>query len=399
MTFNPSCTPASAALQKLAHRREVLECASPLALSDSPGPSKNTSGLASKTLARISWTRGVPNLLRIHLLTRTCGLIFALGTLGLAAPRAVANVPVMVRGDFVNQLYQPQGGIYTNAPADRSSSIALHGGHISAPGDAPSGTRSNLTIKLLESSFGQAVASDVPYPDFELDSILTAQGMLYAQPGWTKQEAEESDRVFRYKVLLFTGGGSAVTSDPTRMNALWTASDRQNFASAVRIMRDALKFAPYNRNLRHILLEAYYDRAVAEVQFVKLDLMRINEVRLGFAVNPNPAGFVIDKVIEYSTNIVSRYVTALRDYDELLAETSGVIISDYDPAAPAGIPLGTYIFQLEQPDRNQSAMQYYSTNGVLQTGSASASDSRFSVTTPTPLPKTVPLAAASNARQ
>ena len=114
--------------------------------------------------------------------TRTYGLLVALCILEWAAPRAGANVAESVRGDFINQLYQPQGGIYTNAPADRASSIALYGGNINAPGDAPSGTRAGATIQLLESSFGQAVASDVPYPNFELASTLAAQGMLYPDP-------------------------------------------------------------------------------------------------------------------------------------------------------------------------------------------------------------------------
>ena len=92
--------------------------------------------------------------------TRSHGLTLILCALGLAAPRATANIAESLRGDFINQLYQPQGGIYTNAPADRASCLSLHGGHISAPGNAPSGTRSNVTIKLLESSFGQAVGSD-----------------------------------------------------------------------------------------------------------------------------------------------------------------------------------------------------------------------------------------------
>ena len=91
---------------------------------------------------------------------RAGGLILALCALALAAPRVDANAPVMVRGDFLNQLYQPQGGIYTNAPADRASSIALHGGHISAASPGPGrGTTFTVAVPITPQREGATMST------------------------------------------------------------------------------------------------------------------------------------------------------------------------------------------------------------------------------------------------
>lgn len=276
---------------------------------------------------------------------------------------SLASVVEVVRPEFLNELKVGAA----NLPADQSTSMTLFGGNINTVDTAPSGTSPGTgTIKLVESSFGQSFATEVPYPDFALDSILSAQAMLYAPTNWTRAEVVGSDLVFRYKPLLFGGTSNGVAADPSQMASYFGNNERVKFGQAVKLMRDALKYAPYDRTLRNTLLDAYYDLAVAEVQFAKVDRAKIAEYRLGFLTVPT-GGFVIDQEITRTTNLVARYELALSRYGELLTDRMGVDVSEYDPAVTNGMPLGAYIFQQEEPVRNQLAAQFYDADGVLKT--------------------------------
>jgi len=291
----------------------------------------------------------------------TTGLL--LWVLASAGPSVLANVVEVVQPEFLNEL---KVGV-PNLPVDQSTSMTLFGGNIGTTNTAPSGTSPGVgTIKLVESSFGQAFATDVPYPHFTVDSILAAQAMLYAPTGWTRAEVETSDLVFRYKLLLFGANSNGVAADPSQMASYFGNAERQKFAQAVKLMRDALKYAPYDRTLRNTLLDAYYDLAVAEAQFVKLDRAQIAEYRLGLQTVP-PGEFVIDQEINLTSNLVARYEHALSGYGELLTDRMGVDVSESDPAITNGMPLGAYIFQQEQPVRDQYAAQFYDADGVLKT--------------------------------
>jgi hypothetical protein len=281
----------------------------------------------------------------------------------LAAPSILGSTVEVVHPEFLNEL---KVGV-ANLPVSQSSSAATHSGNVDPANTAPSGTIPGVgTVKLQESSFGQSLATDIPYPDFVLDSILSAQAVLYPAQGLNRAGVEASGAVFRYKFLLYNTNAGTVAVDPDKMTDWFTTADRQNFNNAVKLMRDALKYAPYDRTLRNTLLDAYYDRAVAEAQFVKVDLARIARYRLGL-VALGPTEFVINKEIEVATNLLARYEDAFRGYGEMLLDRMGVNVSEYDPAAPAGLPMGTFIFQQEQPFRNQYAAQWVDEAGVIRT--------------------------------
>lgn len=287
----------------------------------------------------------------------------ALCLLAATSSALLANVAEVVRPEFLNEL---KVGV-PNLPPNQASSMTLFGGNINPVDSAPSGNIPSVgEVRLVESSFGQAFATEVPYPNFTLDAILSAQAMLYAPTNWSRGDVASSDLVFRYKPLLFDGTSNGVAPDPSQMSGYFGNAERAKFAEAVKLMRDALKYAPYDHTLRNTLLDAYYDLAVAEVQFTKLDRAQIAEYRLGFRTVP-ASGFVVDQEITLNTNLIARYELALGRYGELLTDRMGVDVSEYDASVTNGMPLGTYIFQQEQPVRNQFAAQFYDADGVLKT--------------------------------
>jgi hypothetical protein len=275
----------------------------------------------------------------------------------------LANGADVVHPEFLNEL---KVGV-PNPPFNQASSMTIFGGNIDTIATAPSGTTSNgAPVLLVESSFGQAFATDVPYPNFAVASIVSAQAMMYAAPNWTRAEAASSDRVFRYKVLLFGTNSGGVSIDPSQLASYFGDAERQKFGDAVKLMRDALKYAPYDRTLRNTLLDAYYDLAVAEVQFAKVLRAEMAEYRLGFRPVP-PGAFVIDQEITATTNLLRLYELALSRYGELLTDRMGVNVSEHDPAVTNDLPLGAYILRQEQPVRSQFAAQFYDSDGVLKT--------------------------------
>jgi hypothetical protein len=294
----------------------------------------------------------------------TCKRFIGAAIVVFAGQSLLANLVEVVRPEFLNEL---KVGV-VNLPAEQSSSAATYSGNVDTTDSAPSGTIPGVgTVKLQESSFGQALATDVPYRGFELDSILRAQAVLYPATNLNNRvEVEASGAVFRYKFLLFNTNAGTVAVDPDKMTLWFGATERAKFNDAVKLMRDALKYAPYDRTLRNTLLDAYYDRAVAEAQFVKLDLARIARYRLGLLALA-PSEFVINKEIEIATNLLARYEDAFRGYGEMLKDRMGVDVKEYDPNAVAGLPMGTFIFQQEQPFRNQYAAQWVDDAGVIRT--------------------------------
>ena len=98
----------------------------------------------------------------------------------------------------------------------------------------------------------------IPYHDFVQDTIERAEDAL--------------DDPFRYKKLLYTEWTGGDESDAAtyvlhrigEMEDFWKDDDRKRACEAARDVIGALRYAPENRDLRHALLDIYYDFAVAE---------------------------------------------------------------------------------------------------------------------------------------
>jgi hypothetical protein len=115
--------------------------------------------------------------------------------------------------------------------------------------------------------------------------------------------------------------------------------------------------------LRAVLLDAYTDRAVAEMQYVKSQMVDIGKKRLGLELT---SAFIIDEEIEAYTIMVNKLGSILGAYSALLGtEMDGVDPADFDSRAIRGTPFGYYLFQFEQPSRNSVVSKYFDTAGGL----------------------------------
>jgi hypothetical protein len=292
------------------------------------------------------------------------GICFLLSSTAAQPPAAAFSI----RPEFANELNDSQA----NPPSDQSSCAYVQGGSVGAysPPDSglPAVTPSDGNgVTLVESSFGQMLSSDVPQPGFVDESIRLAQTELYPIPGENRAQIEAGTAVFRYKELLYgRDADGGVSVDFNAINKWYGDNERQKFESAIQPLRDALKYAPLDRKLHEAILDAYYDRFVAEMQFIKRDLTTISEYRLGFRL-PGASEFIIDHEIEIYESFIAEYKGAMQVYSQLLSDRLGVDVNALSVPAASGIPLGSYLFQNEQPARNQMAAQFVDSDGILKT--------------------------------
>jgi hypothetical protein len=287
----------------------------------------------------------------------------------LQAGSSVAQTAFAVHPEFVNDLKNSQA----NPPTTRSSSAYIQDGTLGAysppgsglPATVPSAAGSG--IRLVESSFGQMLAADVPQPAFVNQSIVLAQVILYPTAGQTREQVQAGNAVFRYKDLLYgRGTNGGVSLDFESMDQWYGPPERARFDLAIQFFRDALKYAPLDRKLHEAILDAYHDRFVAEMQFIKRDLARISEYRLGF-LPPAANEFIIDREIAIYESFIAEYKGAMQTYSGLLTDRFGINVDTLGVGAAVGIPLGSYLFQNEQPARNQMAAQFLDSDGILKT--------------------------------
>lgn len=283
---------------------------------------------------------------------------------------AAAPIPEVVYPDFCNGLSNG-----TNNPAaDLSSSVAFFSGTWGAYAPPGSGMTpavpkaADLGLELVSSAFGEMFA---PRPsEKDLDRlVIEAQRLLYPQfpPGTTsRDQVEASATAFRYKYLLYTRSADKIRVDLARFNSWYGVAERNKAVDAIAILRRVLQQDPVSPEGRNTLLDAYYDLAVAEVQSIKMSQGTLAEYRLGFKLPP-PGGFVIDEEIALHKAMTQQYEFVLAKYGELLNDRMGVNTASVDATARAGIPLGAYIFQREQPVRSQNASQFVDEDGVLKT--------------------------------
>lgn len=282
--------------------------------------------------------------------------------------QAQTNVASVVYPEFQNFLTNTQDN-----PINQNS-LAVFSGHegaYSPPGSGltPAVPTNTAGIQLVNSGFGQMLARVVPYPDFENATIKLAQDDFLYPPAHltTREQIAGSTNAFRYKELLYAGSNSSdIRAEFESIATYFGNAERTNAQRGIEILRQALKYSPLDKKLRNALLDAYYDWMVAEAQYVKIDLSTVAKFRLGLVAIP-PGQFIIDHEIAGYTNILQRYGRILDEYGKLFADRGGIDVSQIDPTAPPGIILGQWIFQQEQPQRNQMAAQFRDTNGILTT--------------------------------
>jgi hypothetical protein len=279
---------------------------------------------------------------------------------------AQPNIAFVVYPEFENVLADSQGN-----PTDQNS-LAIFGGSVglySPPGaaDAPVIPESAEGIQLADCSFGETLARLVPYANFEVETIQSAQAILYPPASAnTRELIAGSGTAFRYRQLLYTSDGTGVRAEFETITDYFGDTERQRARDGIDVLRQAIKYSPLNRSLRHALLDGYYDFILAEAQHVKNDLAQVAKYRLGLVALP-PGEFIIDREISGYEGIVRKYESILDEYGKLFVDRGGVDVSRIDGNAPPGIILGQWIFQQEQPQRSQLAAQYRDASGNLAT--------------------------------
>lgn len=222
-------------------------------------------------------------------------------------------------------------------------------------------------LSLAESALGQSFSASEPYVGFVDDQILAAQEILYPEQGLTREQIEGSGASFRYKPLLFGIDGEGATSlNFERIEEWYGEAERITATNAIEELALGLKIAPGDSGLQNAILDAYYDLAVAETQFIKIKQGTLAEWRLGFLPDPG-GGFIVNEEIALYESILDDYRFILGEYGKLLGRKFSQSIESFNSDAPGGIPLGAYAFQQRQPQRNQNAMTFVDDNGDVKT--------------------------------
>ncbi len=277
----------------------------------------------------------------------------------LILPPLRADVTNIVRPDFQNIT---AGGTLQQ----KNPSVALWQGHIKPAAGAPS----DGAVRLTEASFAQPFSPWIPNADFAGNPAFAARiagevrAVLYPPVNANRTQVENGGTAFRYKWLLFSPnpGETDVTNHFENIDTWFTAADRATVNAQIAKLRDAIAAAPLDTGLRHLLLDCYYDLAVAEMQGAKKKLATLATKRLGLQLT---SPFIIDEEIATYGELVTLVEAVLAKYAELLSyRTWGVDPADFDERVPRGMPMGYYIFVHEQPFRNSTPSQYATTTGT-----------------------------------
>lgn len=285
-------------------------------------------------------------------------LFVAMHTCGLAqaALQTLAASPVLatrsVLGDYQNLAYTtlPAAGtgVVPLATAFFSGNVC-NAGLVNCPNSG--------AVYLQRSAFGQAIARDLPFPGFVQSSITQVLDLLY----------NPVSGALRYKDLIYASTPAGVINQINAATAAWpnlyTAGDRAILVEAEKTLRNALKYAPTNKQLQRTLLDLYYDRTVAEVMSAKESFAKAASVRI--ETTPRVGQTVVNPEINTYMAAIAGYEFALSGYFELLQDTLGINTAMIDSSVTSGMPFGYYIFRQEVPARALNAARYLGADGQL----------------------------------
>jgi hypothetical protein len=109
------------------------------------------------------------------------------------------------------------------------------------------------------------------------------------------------------------------------MASLYGADERQRAMDAEEALWRGLTLNPDSVSLGDLLLDVYYDRAVAESIFAKLALEEAGLARFGRGISPpSPTGFLIDNELPKYRRVLETNRFALRGHFDLLQRTLAV---------------------------------------------------------------------------
>lgn len=266
-----------------------------------------------------------------------------------------------VWGNFINTIATDG----ENPDVTQSTSATFFSGHVLTSSDS-SGFAvepTDGTYTLASSSFGQIVSREIPFPDFQDAVVERTKKMLYYESADKDSSSDfsKSKAAFRYKALLY--GSDDVHAQFENMSDYWGDSERERAKEAADIIKGSLTYDPNNSELRNVLLDIFYDFAVAEMALANETLVKVEKYALGpeagAPVPPDGEGTISNEIdlLHELLYEASSYDNELENYFSLLTDTMGVDMERVDPDATE-MPFGYYIFKEEVPDRSLYASSY-----------------------------------------
>lgn len=271
---------------------------------------------------------------------------------------AIANV----RPVYGNVSPTPNASAASDTAPDNGA--AAFGGHV---GDRSAASGARYLLRM--SSFGQPLARFRASPAHTDDTIEDARGQLFYIAG--APSGQNNAAAFRYIATFFNlGNTGALDGIQMRLdNSLpyearidaddGTESDEERALRVAQDVIEALRFEPYNKDLRQLLLDIYYYRTLGRQIAAKDQVVRAYQLNFSTEVSEQePFGGAINKEIAAFQTAAEALTGVLDPYRELLLDPLGVRISEFDSGYGGGLPFGYYMFQQEVPYRSVYASTF-----------------------------------------
>lgn len=207
-------------------------------------------------------------------------------------------------------------------------------------------------VSQVSGSFGQPFAPHIPYPDFVNDTLNRARANLYFDEAPT--QAAKDAAAFRYKVLLYekeeVDAETYIRAQFDEIEDHWDCAAKRRAHKTAQTLIDALRYAPWNRELRWALLDIYHDIAVADKAVARQEHAAVAETMLK---EPMPGVSLIHQEISHLEQTLVLYRHALSGYMQVMQNTFGVNVADFETNPElSDKPLGYHVFHKEVPSRS-----------------------------------------------
>ncbi len=252
-------------------------------------------------------------------------------------------------------------GTGATPPANGAAAVMGHAGDRSAP--------ANARYLLRTSSFGQPLARFRASPTHTEDTIEDARSQLFYMANATSEQNNAA--AFRYITSFFNiGDTGALDGIQMRLdNSLpyettinpndGEESDEERALRVARNVVEALRFEPYNKELRQLLLDIYYYRTLGRQVTAKDQVIRAYQLNFSTEVSEQePFGGALNKEIAAFATAAQALTGVLDPYRELLLDPLGVRINEFDTGYSGDLPFGYYLFAKEVPYRSVYAASY-----------------------------------------
>ena len=232
---------------------------------------------------------------------------------------------------------------------------------------SPDEPRDLSAVSQVSGLFGQAFAPHIPYPGFVSETLRLARANLYFDKAPTP--ATKDAAAFRYMVLLYekevVNAETYIRAQFDEIEDHWDCPARRRAHQTAQTLIDALRYVPWNRELRWALLDIYHDIAVADKAVARQKQAAVAETMLK---EPVPGKSLINQEITHLEQALVLYRHALAGYMQMLQHPFGVNVADFesDPEL-SDKSLGYHMFRKEVPSRSPLSMSLKS--GVADTRS------------------------------